>query len=214
MIDIDKIKLNVQNSIMINTSIGNIYIDPLKFETEPHDASFILITHEHYDHFSPDDILKVCNEDTILVVPEKMVEDTGDLVSSVGLITTVMPDIHKEISGLIIDTIPAYNKLKPFHSKRAGWVGYILTVDDTRIYIAGDTDITNENEVVTCDIAIVPIGGKYTMNAIQAAQLVNVIKPKIAIPCHYGELVGTPEDADVFKNHVDSMIEVKIKLLL
>ncbi|MCR5420729.1 MAG: MBL fold metallo-hydrolase, partial [Lachnospiraceae bacterium] len=163
----DNISLNTQNSIRIATSIGNIYIDPLSIKSEPHDATFILITHEHYDHYSPEDILRVCNEDTILVVPEKMVDDTGDLVDSVGLITTVMPDIHKEISGLIIDTIPAYNKLKPFHPKRAGWVGYILTVDDTRIYIAGDTDITNENEVVNCDIAIVPIGGKYTMNAIQ-----------------------------------------------
>ncbi|MCR5602515.1 MAG: MBL fold metallo-hydrolase [Lachnospiraceae bacterium] len=83
------------------------------------------------------------------------------------------------------------SKIPAANPKKAGWVGYILTIDDTKIYVAGDTDITDENEAVTCDIAIVPIGGKYTMNAIQAARLVNVIKPKVAIPCHYGELVGT-----------------------
>ena len=114
------------------------------------------------------------------------------------------------MDGLEFDAIPAYNSLKPFHPRSAGWVGYILHIDGKRIYIAGDTDATKEAKDVKCDIALVPIGGTYTMDAKKAAELINVIRPDVAIPTHYGSIVGSEEDAKVFAANVKDPIKVEI----
>lgn len=111
-----------------------------------------------------------------------------------------------------LETVPAYNNVKQFHPKSAGWVGFILNVNNKRIYIAGDTDATKDAKAVSCDIALVPIGGTYTMDAKQASELINSISPKVAIPVHYGSFVGKKEDADVFANNVKPGIEVEIKI--
>ena len=208
----DKIRLFTQNSIRIESDAGIIYVDPFKMNEEPHDADFILLTHNHYDHFSPEDILKVCKESSVMIVPENMESEAGDLTDSVDMIYTVEPDMKKNVNGLELETIPAYNNSKSFHQKSAGWVGYILTIDGKRVYIAGDTDMTEDNRKVKCDVAMIPIGGTYTMDAMQAAQLINEIKPDIAIPTHYGSVVGSTEDADTFKEQVNSDIEVVIKM--
>ena len=102
------------------------------------------------------------------------------------------------VQGIKFETIPAYNTNKTFHPKENGWVGYIITLDDIRYYIAGDTDITEENRKVKCDVAFVPVGGTYTMDFKEAAQLINEIQPKIAVPIHYGSVVGTKQDATDF----------------
>ena len=120
--------------------------------------------------------------------------------------------MKKTVNGLDLETIPAYNNSKSFHPKNAGWVGYILTVNGKRIYIAGDTDMTDDNRKVKCDVAMIPIGGTYTMNAKQAAELINTIKPEIAIPTHYGSVVGSPADADEFSKNVKAPIKVEIKM--
>ncbi len=99
------------------------------------------------------------------------------------------------VQGIKFETIPAYNTNKTFHPKKNGWVGYIIIINGIRYYIAGDTDITEENKKVKCDVAFVPVGGTYTMNFKEAANLINEIKPKIAIPIHYGSVVGTEQDA-------------------
>ncbi len=208
----DNIRVFTQNSVRIASSAGVIYIDPFRLKDEPHDADYILITHDHYDHFSPEDIRKINKESTVMVVPVKMEGSAGELTDAVDMIYTVTPGISKKIGDLEFDTIPAYNNKKPFHPKKAGWVGYILKVDGSRVYIAGDTDLTDDNEKVECDIALIPIGGTYTMNAIQAAQLINYIKPKTAIPTHYGSVVGSPADADDFERHVDKPVIVEKKL--
>ena len=208
----DKIRLFTQNSIRIESDAGIIYVDPFKMNEEPHDADFILLTHNHYDHFSPEDILKVCKESSVMIVPENMESEAGELTDSVDMIYTVEPDLKKNVNGLELETIPAYNNSKSFHQKSAGWVGYILTIDGKRVYIAGDTDMTEDNRKVKCDVAMIPIGGTYTMDAMQAAQLINEIKPDIAIPTHYGSAVGSPKDADTFKEQVNSDIEVVIKM--
>ena len=210
---LDDIEVIIQNSIRIRSLSGNIYIDPIGIEGEPRDADYILITHDHYDHFSPEDIEKLVKENTILVVPSKMAGEVPDAtLSSVGSMIKVKPSECKKVKNLKFETVYAYNDSKPFHPKKSGWVGYILILDGKRIYVAGDTDITPDNESVECDIALLPIGGTYTMNALQAAQLANVIKPEVVIPTHYGSLVGKPEDADIFRDHVDESIKVVIKL--
>ena len=179
---------------------------------EPRDADFILITHDHYDHFSPEDIEKVAAGGTILVVPGKMVQKAKEVSGLVGRIETVTPGETYSIDGLELETVPAYNVLKPFHPKGAGWVGYILSIDGKRIYVAGDTDLTKEIKNVRCDIALVPIGGTYTMDAKKAAELVNILQPEVAIPVHYGSIVGRISDAAVFAGSVKAPVKVEIRI--
>ena len=112
----DKIRLFTQNSIRIESDAGIIYVDPFKMNVEPHDADFILLTHNHYDHFSPEDILKVCKESSVMIVPENMESEAGDLTDSVDMIYTVEPDMKKNVNGLELETIPAYNNSKSFHT--------------------------------------------------------------------------------------------------
>ena len=123
---------------------------------------------------------------------------------------SVEPNKTYEVEGIKIETIPSYNVNKQFHQKQNDWVGYILEIENVRYYIAGDTDITPENRQVKCDVAFVPIGGTYTMDYREAAQLVNEIKPKIVIPEHYGSIVGTKEDALKFQKLLNNDIECKL----
>ena len=208
---VDNIDVFKQNSIRIKSDVGTIYIDPFKIDDETHDADFILITHDHYDHFSSEDIDKIKKDTTVLVVPEKM-EAKAVKESGIKEIETVKPGTYHEIGNLELETIPMYNILKPFHPKAAGWVGYILKINGKRIYIAGDTDATQEAKEVICDIALVPIGGTYTMDAKKAAELVNEINPEVAIPTHYGSIVGKLSDAKVFAANVKDSIKVVEKI--
>ena len=208
----DKIKVFTHSSIRIESRMGNIYLDPFRMEEAPHDAAYILITHNHYDHYSPEDIGKAGKRDTVLIVPDRMEAKARKEAGSVGKICTVKPGTYHEFDGLELETVPAYNNLKPFHPRSAEWVGYILRLDGQRIYIAGDTDVTKENKQVQCDIALVPIGGTYTMNAKKAAELVNSIRPSVAIPTHFGSIVGKKEDADEFRENVKEPVRVEIKI--
>lgn len=208
---IENIDVFIQNSIRINSGIGIVYVDPFKMEKDWNDADFILITHDHYDHFSPNDIARVKKEGTVLVVPEKMLSK-AQKESGIENIETVKPGTYHEIGDLELETIPSYNVMKPFHPKMAGWVGYILKIDGKRIFIAGDTDATKEAKEVKCDIALVPIGGTYTMDAKKAAELVNEIRPDVAIPTHYGSIVGSMNDAKIFAGNVKDTIKVEIKI--
>ena len=209
---IENIEVNTQNSIRIASRVGVIYVDPLEIPDERHDADYILITHDHYDHFSPENIRKVAKAGCILVVPEKMEGKAQEVSDAVDRIDTVKPSIYRKINGLEFETVPAYNTLKPFHPKSAEWVGYVLRIDGKRIYIAGDTDTTKEAKAVKCDIAIVPIGGTYTMDARKAAELVNTIRPDIAVPVHYGSIVGKASDGDVFAENAKSPVKVVFKI--
>lgn len=208
----DQIEVFKQNSIRIRSDAGTIYIDPFQIPEAPHDADFILITHDHYDHFSPEDIAKVSRKDTVLVVPEKMRKKAQKVACLVGRVETVKPGEHKIVQNLELESVPAYNILKPFHPKRSGWVGYILALSGQRVYIAGDTDLTKENRQVRCDVALIPIGGTFTMDAKQAAELINAIKPNVAIPTHYGSVVGKLEDAAVFSSLVKPPVRVEVKI--
>ena len=124
-------------------------------------------------------------------------------------IVSVEPGKNYELFDIKFKTIPAYNINKKFHPKENNWVGYVINMNSICYYIAGDTDITEENKEVKCDIAFVPVGGTYTMNYKEAATLINIIKPKIAVPVHYGKIVGTKEDAEKFRDLLDNKIECK-----
>lgn len=205
---LDFITVNTHSSIRIDEG-KIIYIDPFKITEESHDADIILITHSHFDHYSVEDIRKVMKSDTVIVCPESMNE-----ASELGIeVKTVAPNEKLEVQGISIEAVPAYNKMKPFHPKKNGWVGYIIVIPEHgRIYIAGDTDINEDNKQVKCDIAMLPAGGVYTMNAKEAAKLANTIRPKYAIPIHYGSVVGSADDGEKFSNAVDSGIEVVFKI--
>lgn len=209
------IKVLYHSSIKIEGDI-NIYFDPFKIKAVSKDADVIFITHEHYDHFSPEDILKIKKENTIIILPETMMDKALELGFKKNDILLVLPNKKYKVENknLLFETIPAYNINKNFHKKEMNWVGYILNIEEKRIYVAGDTDITEENKKVKCDIALVPIGGTYTMEAKEAAKLINIMKPKMAIPMHYGAIVGNKEDEEIFVKNVEKDIECKILLKL
>lgn len=184
-----------------------IYIDPFKIDKDYNDADIVFITHDHFDHYSEEDIDKVINENTTIIIPEELL--TKILRKGINKNAVITVESNKEyiVQGIKFETIPAYNTNKTFHPKENDWVGYIITLDGIRYYIARDTDITEENRKVKCDVAFVPVGGTYTMNYSEAAELVNIIKPKIAVPIHYGSIVGTKQDATNFIKLLHSSIK-------
>ena len=191
---LDNIEVLYHSSIRINKE-KIIYIDPFKINKNYNDADIVFITHDHYDHYSEEDIDKVINENTTIIIPEELLTKLLRKGINKNAIITVEPNKNYMVQGIKFETISAYNTNKTFHPKENGWVGYIIIINGIRYYIAGDTDITEENKQVKCDVAFVPVGGTYTMDFKEAAQLINEIKPKIAIPIHYGSLVGTEQDA-------------------
>ena len=194
---LDDIKVLYHSSIIMDKE-KIIYVDPFKIDKNYNDADMIFITHDHYDHYSEEDIDKVKKANSIFVVPENLLEKLIKKGINDENIITLAPEDIEIIGGIKIEAIHFYNIDKPFHPKEKNWLGYIIEIDGVRYYIAGDTDITKENKKVKCDVAFVPVGSTYTMNFSEAAQLVNIIKPKIAVPIHYGSVVGTKQDATDF----------------
>ena len=191
---LENIEVLYHSSIRINKE-KTIYIDPFKIDRNYNDADIVFITHDHYDHYSEEEIDKVINENTTIIIPEELLTKLLRKGINKNAIITVEPNKNYMVQGIKFETISAYNTNKTFHPKENGWVGYIIIINGIRYYIAGDTDITEENKQVKCDVAFVPVGGTYTMDFKEAASLINEIKPKIAIPIHYGSIVGTEQDA-------------------
>jgi L-ascorbate metabolism protein UlaG (beta-lactamase superfamily) len=180
-----------------------IYLDPFELAGEMEPADVVCITHDHYDHCSPDDVARIQREDTVVVAAENC---RGKLKGDVRLVKageTVM------IDDLIIEVIPAYNVTKKFHPKEAGGVGYVLTVDGTRIYHAGDTDPIPEMEGLEVDIALLPVSGVYVATAEEAVEAATKIEPKVVIPMHYGSIVGSRADAERFKELWSGQVVIK-----
>ena len=190
---LENIEVLYHSSIRISKN-KIIYIDPFKIDKNYNDADIIFITHNHYDHYSEEDIDKVIKENTTIIIPEELLTKLLRKGINKNAIITVEPNEKYMVQGIKFETIPSYNTNKTFHPKENGWIGYIITLDGIRYYIAGDTDITE----VKCDVAFVPVGGTYTMDFKEAAQLINEIQPKIAVPIHYGSVVGTEQDATDF----------------
>ena len=203
---LEGVKVLSHSSIRIEKENKVIYFDPYKIEEESHDADIIFCTHSHYDHYSAEDIKKIKKDSTIIVATvdcEKQIKELGFDDSQMLL---VLPNKKYSISKIVVETVPAYNINKDFHKKEFDWVGYIIYLDGNSYYIAGDTDVNEDNRKIKCDVAFLPVGGKYTMTATEAAGLANEIKPKYAIPTHYGDIVGYLTDADEFENMLNSKI--------
>ena len=194
---LNNIEVLYHSSIRINRE-KTIYIDPFKIDRNYNDADIIFVTHDHYDHYSEEDIDKVINENVVIVIPEELLTKVLKKGINKNAIITVKPNQKYMVQGIKFETVPAYNTNKTFHPKENDWVGYVIELNDVKYYIAGDTDITEENKKVKCDVAFVPVGGTYTMDFKEAAQLVNQIQPKVAVPIHYGSVVGTKQDAEEF----------------
>jgi L-ascorbate metabolism protein UlaG (beta-lactamase superfamily) len=179
-----------------------IYIDPFQINEEPSfddKADILLITHEHFDHCSPEDIRKVRRSDSITLIPESCsLEFRGDTrrVAEGDIVAEGL-----EIKGIRIEVVPAYNLNKPYHPRGFG-VGYVVELGRIRIYHAGDCDFFPEMKSVKADVAFLPIGGTYTMDEEEAASAVVVISPKVAIPMHYGRLEGLNGNPEKFKTFV------------
>ncbi len=206
--DLD-ITINENSSIRIKDQ-KIIYFDPYKIKTLKNDADLIFITHDHFDHFDIESIKKILNKDTKIIVPEAI--KTKILTSNLNLEQVIFVSKNKTYNFLNyqVETIPSYNLETNYHPKEANYLGYIITINKTRIYVAGDTSKTLESENVKCDIALVPIGGTYTMDYKEASELINKIKPRIAIPTHYNSVCGNMEDAYKFQKNLDSNIKCLI----
>ncbi len=184
-----------------------IYLDPFKTPDALHDADVIFISHEHFDHCSIEDIRKIIKPETIIVCPP----DCQSKFSGMHLrqVVLVKPFDHKTVEGIGVETIPAYNTNKKFHPRQNDWVGYVLTINGTRVYHCGDTDAIPEmKELKNIDIALMAVSGTYVMTAPEAATATNWFMPKVAVPMHYASIVGTKEDAETFKKMVKGKVEI------
>jgi L-ascorbate metabolism protein UlaG (beta-lactamase superfamily) len=168
-------------------------------------VDIILITHAHFDHFQPDEIERLSSDRTKVVAPRSFAADVP------GNVVPVEPGDAIEVSGVRIQAVPAYNVAEErleMHPKANKWVGYLFELDGNTYYHAGDTDHIPELESLRTDVAFVPIGGTYTMDPSEAAGLVKVMSPKLAVPMHYGFVVGEPSDADRFQREA-APVEVR-----
>lgn len=207
---VNNIELISQSALRIMCNNKIIYFDPYLLNNKyNHDADYIFITHSHYDHFSSDDILSIKKDSTKIVIPYDLEDKVYNLGFNKDNVLLVKPNNNYNIDDIIFRTVHSYNINKSFHKKEYNWVGYIVNLDKI-IYVAGDTDIIEEIRNIKCDIACVPIGGVYTMDVLEAVELIKIIKPSIAIPIHYKTIVGTPEDAYNFKKSLEGITNVEI----
>lgn len=202
----NNIFVNTRSSIKI-TGSKTVYFDPLELKGAPKDADIIFVTHVHYDHFSPEDISKVMKDDTKVVVPTSMLEVVKEKCPEVKSLYGILPGQTGECEGVKYEGIPAYNVGKAFHPKENNWLGYIVEMDGKTYYAMGDTDVTPEAEAVDVDVIFVPVGGKYTMDADEAAEFINQKPRGLVVPIHYAEQKACDRFVSLLKP------EVKAKLL-
>jgi L-ascorbate metabolism protein UlaG (beta-lactamase superfamily) len=179
-----------------------VYIDPWKIKDARQDATVVLVSHSHYDHYSPEDISRISGPSTKLIA-------AADVIKKQRKGESIKPGSTIEVGGITVQGVAAYNPRKQFHPKGNNWLGFVIQVNSKRIYYAGDTDLTDEMKSVSgIDAALLPVGGTYTMNAGEAAEAAAYIKPRIAIPYHWGDIVGGQSDAEQFSKTAQCNVKI------
>lgn len=205
---IDKIVANLHwlghDTFRLDYSQGSIYFDPYEIKDGAAKGDLILASHDHFDHCVAGEIAKVQGPDSVVLT------EAGCAQKLSGQVRVMKPGDQVEVKGAAVKAIPAYNTDKDFHPKAKGWLGFIVTVDGVSIYHAGDTDHIPEMEGLGVDLALVPVSGTYVMTAEQAVEAVKAIKPKLAIPMHYGSIVGEAGDAQRFAKALKGVVPVKV----
>jgi L-ascorbate metabolism protein UlaG (beta-lactamase superfamily) len=180
-----------------------LYIDPWKIAGGP-PADFILLTHAHFDHLSTEDIAKVALPRTVFICPASCASQLK------GDVRVVAPGDAVQVGAVRVEAVPSFNTNKPNHPQAAGNVGYVVELEGQRIYHAGDTDLIPEMAQLRCDIALLPVGGKYTMDAAEAAQAAAQIKPRVVVPMHWGSIVGSQKDVQTLRRLLPPGVELAI----
>ncbi|ABK17384.1 MBL fold metallo-hydrolase [Syntrophobacter fumaroxidans] len=180
-----------------------VYFDPFQITTT-RPADLILISHDHFDHCSPEDVARIQRDHTVIVT------DASSAGKLKGDVRVVAPGDRVQVKGLDIEVLPAYNTDKEFHPKEADMLAFLVTMDGVRYYHAGDTDFIPEMKNVKTDIAFLPVSGTYVMTAEQAVEAARAIKPGVAIPMHYAAIVGSEEDALKFKKALEKEMKVVV----
>ncbi len=188
----EKIKWLGHASFRIDGEKAVVFIDPWKLKT-PLPADVVCLTHSHFDHLSVEDVEKILKDGTVIVGPPDCADGFGDKFQPISA------GESRTIGEITVEAVPAYNTDKDFHPQSSNWVGYVVAVDGIRVYHTGDTDKIPEMKDINADIALVPVGGTYTMTVEQAAQAVADINPKVAVPMHCGDIVGSLDDREAFK---------------
>jgi L-ascorbate metabolism protein UlaG (beta-lactamase superfamily) len=178
-----------------------VFIDPWKLPPGQPRAGVVLVTHDHHDHLSANDIAKIAGPDTVVVGPASVT----DQISGLETVTVAAGD-NVDVCGVQVLAVPAYNLDKfrapgqLYHPREAGLVGYVVTLDGVRYYHAGDTDAVPEMADVQCEVALLPVGGKYTMTWEEAAAACDLLAAAVAVPMHYGDVIGDIHDAERFRD--------------
>jgi L-ascorbate metabolism protein UlaG (beta-lactamase superfamily) len=190
------------DSFRIDTN-KTLYFDPYQIPSGPK-ADLILISHEHFDHCSPEDVAKIQKPKTVIVTEK----DSAKKLK--GDVRVMKPGDTLSVEGIKIEAVPSYNVDKDFHPRKNAWLGFVVEVDGVRIYHAGDCDFIPEMKNLHVDIALLPVSGTYVMTAEQAVQAALAINPKLVIPMHYGAIVGDEQDAAHFKKSLAGKLEVLV----
>lgn len=200
---IDNIKISKQSSVKID----NIYIDPYGLNEQLNDAKYIFITHSHYDHYSPEDIDKIVNENTIFIIPLSM----KDEFKYSNKVLYVEPNNTYKLDNIEFNTIAMYNINKSYHKKEYKWCGYNIKYNNEWYYFVGDSDDIEEMNNIKCNYLFIPIGGTYTMDLDEALNALSKIQYDYVIPYHYGSIVGDISLGNDMKNILGDKCIVKIK---
>ena len=197
----------------LKTRAGIVYIDPYRVEAGP-PADLILITHDHFDHFSRDDVVRLAGRRTTAIGPATVTEQLK------GRTISLAPGERVEVDELEIDALPAYNtnKLdssgKPFHARESGWLGFVLRDGARRIYHSGDTDVIPEmDQAAGVDVALLPVSGTYVMSPAEAAEAARRIEPSVAVPMHWGTVIGSESDALQFAEEARANTDTEVVIL-